>query len=85
MTWTRSHCCSAAGLSPARRLRKEPLAQVRVEILGRNGLPVLTETTDAEGHVHFPDLKSFKREQQPVLYLAHRGGDVRAASISRVK
>jgi uncharacterized protein YfaS (alpha-2-macroglobulin family) len=53
----------------------EPLADVRVEILGRNGLPVLTATTDADGHVHFPDLRSFKREQQPVLYLAHRGAD----------
>lgn len=53
----------------------EPLADVRIEILGRNGLPVLTATTDADGHVHFPDLRSFKREQQPVLYLAHRGAD----------
>ena len=53
----------------------EPLADVRVEILGRNGLPVLTATTDAEGHVHFPDLRSFKHEQQPALYLAHKGAD----------
>jgi alpha-2-macroglobulin len=53
----------------------EPLAEVRVEILGRNGLPVLTATTDAEGHAHFPDLRSFKHEQQPVLYLAHKGAD----------
>jgi alpha-2-macroglobulin len=53
----------------------DPLADVRVEILGRNGLPVLTATTDAEGHVHFPDLRSFKREQQPTLYLAHKGAD----------
>jgi uncharacterized protein YfaS (alpha-2-macroglobulin family) len=53
----------------------EPLADVRVEILGRNGLPVLTATTDAEGHAHFPDLRSFKHEQQPVLYLAHKGAD----------
>ena len=53
----------------------DPLADVRVEILGRNGLPVLTANTDAEGHAHFPDLRSFKHEQQPVLYLAHRGAD----------
>ena len=53
----------------------EPLADVRVEILGRNGLPVLSATSDAEGHSHFPDLSSFKREQEPVLYLAHRNGD----------
>ncbi|HMN44184.1 MAG TPA: alpha-2-macroglobulin [Povalibacter sp.] len=52
-----------------------PVAGASVDIIGRNGLPVLTETTDAEGHVRFPELKSFKREQQPVLYLARRGGD----------
>ncbi len=53
----------------------DPLAEVKLEILGRNGLPVLTATTDAEGHAHFPDLRSFKHEQQPTLYLAHKGAD----------
>lgn len=52
-----------------------PLAEVKVEILGRNGQTVLAATSDTEGHVHFPDLRSFKHEQQPVLYLARRGGD----------
>ncbi|HEY5807624.1 MAG TPA: alpha-2-macroglobulin, partial [Povalibacter sp.] len=52
-----------------------PIAGVTVDIIGRNGLPVLTETTDADGHVHFPELRSFKQERQPVLYLARRGGD----------
>ena len=53
----------------------EPLADVRIEVLGRNGLPVLSLASDAEGHAHFPDLGSFKREQEPVLYLARRNGD----------
>lgn len=52
-----------------------PLAGVSVDVIGRNGLPVLTETTDGEGHVRFPELKSFTRERQPVMYLARRGGD----------
>ena len=52
-----------------------PLADVRVEILGRNGQTVLASTSDADGHVHFPDLRSFKHEQQPIVYLARRGGD----------
>lgn len=52
-----------------------PIAGAAVEIIGRNGLPVLTETSDADGHVRFPDLKSFQREKSPVLYLARRGGD----------
>ena len=53
----------------------DPIAAARIEVLGLNGLAVLTATTDAEGHAHFPDLRSFKNEQRPVLYLAHRGGD----------
>lgn len=52
-----------------------PLAGVSVDVIGRNGLPVLTETTDADGHVRFPGLQSFERERQPVMYLARRGGD----------
>jgi len=52
-----------------------PIAGASVEIIGRNGLPVLTETSDGDGHVRFPDLKSFQREKAPVLYLARRGGD----------
>lgn len=51
------------------------VAGASVDIIGRNGLPVLTQTTDAEGHVHFPELRSFQRERQPVLYLAKHGAD----------
>jgi uncharacterized protein YfaS (alpha-2-macroglobulin family) len=52
-----------------------PIAGASVEIIGRNGLPVLTQTSDGEGHVRFPALNSFQREKSPVLYLARRGGD----------
>ena len=52
-----------------------PVAGATVEIIGRNGLPALSETTDSDGHVRFPDLKSFKNERAPVLYLARRSGD----------
>ncbi len=52
-----------------------PVAGATVEIIGRNGLPVLNATTDSEGHVRFPDFRSFKNERAPVLYLARRGGD----------
>ena len=52
-----------------------PVAGATVDIIGRNGLPVLSETTDAEGHVRFPELRSFQHEHEPVLYLARRGED----------
>jgi uncharacterized protein YfaS (alpha-2-macroglobulin family) len=53
----------------------EPVAGASVQVIGKNGEAVLTETTDGEGHVHFPDLKSFTNEREPVLYLAKRGAD----------
>jgi uncharacterized protein YfaS (alpha-2-macroglobulin family) len=53
----------------------DPVDGATVQVIGKNGEPVLTETSDTEGHVHFPDLKGFKNEHEPVLYLAKRGGD----------
>ena len=53
----------------------EPLADTTVEIIGRNGEPILRQATDAAGHVHFGDLRTYKEEREPVLYLAERGAD----------
>ena len=53
----------------------DPIDGAAVQVIGKNGEVVLTETTDTQGHVHFPDLKSFKNEHEPVLYLVKRGGD----------
>lgn len=54
----------------------DPVPGATVQVLGRNGLPVLTATTDQEGHVRFPTLKNFKREQAPTLYLVRNGADM---------
>jgi uncharacterized protein YfaS (alpha-2-macroglobulin family) len=53
----------------------EPVEGAAIQVIGKNGEAVLTETTDASGHVRFPDLKGFANEHDPVLYLAKRGGD----------
>jgi alpha-2-macroglobulin len=53
----------------------EPIGGATVEVIGRNGLVVVSETTDAEGHVRFADLKGYTRERQPVFYLVRRDGD----------
>ena len=53
-----------------------PAADVTVQVLGRNGLPVVAATTDAEGHAHLPKLDDFKQEKAPVVFLARRGDDV---------
>jgi len=53
-----------------------PLAGVTIEVIGKNGLPVLSAESDGDGHVRFPSLRSFEREQQPVLLAARRGEDL---------
>lgn len=47
-----------------------------VSILGANGLPLFTQTTDSEGVVRFPALKDFKRDKLPTVYVVERGDDL---------
>lgn len=60
-----------------------PVAGVTVDVVGKNGLTVITGETDGDGHVRFPSLKSFEREQAPVLYAAHKGEDLSFLPIDR--
>ncbi len=53
-----------------------PVTGVTVDVVGKNGLTVLSAETDADGHVRFPSLKSFEQERTPVLYTARNGEDV---------
>ncbi len=61
----------------------EPVAAATVEIIGKNGQTVLTQTTDAAGRAHFPDLRSFVREKQPTLYIVRKAGDTSFLPINR--
>jgi len=54
----------------------EPVKDAKVEVVGKNGLAVLTETTDADGHAHFPKLAGYQREKAALLYLVKRGSDL---------
>ncbi|MFI5343001.1 MAG: alpha-2-macroglobulin [Chlamydiales bacterium] len=53
-----------------------PVENGQVALLGKNGLPILKATTNAEGHVHFPSVKSFNQEKEPVAYLVRNGEDI---------
>lgn len=46
----------------------KPVRGAVVELLGKNGLPVLTRTTNENGEASFPDYKAFKDEKTPVVY-----------------
>ena len=54
----------------------EPVAGAKVEVIGKNGLPVVSTTTDSDGHAHLPNLATFSRAQTPTLYLVTKGGDL---------
>ncbi len=53
-----------------------PVTNATVTILGKNGLPVLTRMTDAQGRASFPTLRNFIDEREPTVYLASLGSDV---------
>ncbi len=53
-----------------------PVPQVQISVLGKNGLPILTRLTDTQGRAHFPPLKDFSDEREPVVYLANFASDV---------
>ena len=52
-----------------------PVADAAIEVIGRNGLPVLRVQTDAGGHATLPKLDDFRDEREPVLFLVSKDGD----------
>ncbi len=53
-----------------------PLAGVDVQLLGKNGVPLATQTTDADGHVALPSFDNNERDKRPVAFVARLGDDV---------
>jgi len=53
-----------------------PAGNVKVQILGKNGLATRTDTTDNQGHAFMDSVKGLYREQYPEVILASRGDDL---------
>lgn len=53
-----------------------PIANVLVSVLGKNGQPIASRTSDAEGHVAFPSLKDFIEDREPTVYSAQNQDDL---------
>ncbi len=60
-----------------------PEADAEVQLLGRNGLVVLTQKTGPDGHVTFPKLSDFKREREAVVYVVQKGNDTAFLPLNR--
>ncbi len=53
----------------------KPVANAKIQIIGRNGIPVLTGYTNEQGYTGLL-VDGFYNEQQPVAYLAANGNDI---------
>jgi len=54
----------------------QPVAGARVSVLAINGQTLYSETSSADGEVHFPTLKGLAHEKRPALYLVEKDGDL---------
>lgn len=54
----------------------QPLNGATVEILGKNGVPIQSAKTAADGHCSFPSVEKSERERTPVAFVARNGDDI---------
>jgi uncharacterized protein YfaS (alpha-2-macroglobulin family) len=54
----------------------QPVGGAHVDVLGKNGIPVVSAATDETGRVTLPSLEDFTREKKPVAYVVRRDNDV---------
>lgn len=54
----------------------EPVSGAKVELLGKNGVPIYTKFTAEDGHVKIPSTRDFKNEKQPTVYVVKTASDL---------
>ena len=59
------------------------VANASVEIWGRNGSVLVSQTTDANGSTHLPSLAGFMREKMPVVLVVKKAGDLSFLPLNR--
>jgi uncharacterized protein YfaS (alpha-2-macroglobulin family) len=53
----------------------KPTTGARVQVIGKNGQPVVGETTDGDGHARLPSLRDLRGEKAPSMFLVSLGRD----------
>lgn len=61
----------------------QPVADANIVLLGANGIPLMSKTTSAQGHVTFPPLDAWQNEKQPIAFLAIKDSDLTFSPIDR--
>jgi uncharacterized protein YfaS (alpha-2-macroglobulin family) len=60
-----------------------PIANVKIEVVGRNGLAVAEGFSDERGHVRFAQMDDLKRERTPIMLVASLGNDLSFLPLGR--
>ncbi len=63
--------------------RGEPIDGATVEVVGKNGLPVVSRRTDSTGVAEIPSLQGFKNEKTPIAWVVRDDGDSSFLTIDR--
>ncbi|WP_051711147.1 alpha-2-macroglobulin family protein [Andreprevotia chitinilytica] len=53
-----------------------PVADAKVDVIGKNGVSVISATTDATGRARLPALKDLVREKAPLMISVSKGDDL---------
>ena len=53
----------------------EPVAGARIQLLGKNGQPILATVTDPRGHGRLPAAEHFERGREPAVFVVRHRGD----------
>jgi uncharacterized protein YfaS (alpha-2-macroglobulin family) len=53
-----------------------PVPGSKVDVLGKNGITLLSGTSDADGKVSFPTLEDYKAEKYPTAYVIRHDADI---------
>ncbi len=62
----------------------QPVAAATVEVWGRNGAVIATQTTDVSGFARIPILTSFIREKMPTVLVIRKSGDLSFLPLNRM-
>ena len=53
----------------------KPISNVKVDVIGKNGIPIITKYTDIDGHILLPSLEKYTNEKKPVAYIVYNEDD----------
>ena len=53
-----------------------PVSDAKVDVIGKNGLSIVSAFTGTDGHVFIPNLEGYTREKTPEAFVVSRGDDM---------